>query len=503
MSDANAQGYNVTNQFVHGNTIVSGVKNIADKSFVSLNYFDSSGTEPKSNVVLGRLNDNGSISFLWNSGTQDTAATYFVVENTPRINSKNQLIIGGSAIRYADGSFYNFLDLFDTTGNIVFAVNVFDSNYKANYFYDFSPTDFNTTLVLNGLQRSLTDQKVRIRIYCFDSSGAILWTRWYPQPADADFVPQIIKPSRYGEHLVAGYTPLASVSPIFHPVVFYIDSSGNEIRRFILPDSIQGIASAVIDTSDQSMVFCSSWFDHSNTVDLLAYQPLIGKVGSTGVLRWHKKLTRPIPQFTFETVTTMFSIKKVHDGNYVAVGRNILNPEDTSVYVAGYLVKFSDESDSAKIIWERSYRALSNAQISSLYDIVEQPDGSLIACGDTKNTNDSIYQRGWIIKLDSFGCLVPGCQNDLGVTESTKELAEIRLSPNPTSNVLYFYVTGNSQDKAYDVAVSTIDGREVLEQSHITTGVQYILNTSTLSKGTYVLTLKGSSGVIARTFIKE
>jgi hypothetical protein len=67
-----------------------------------------------------------------------------------------------------------------------------------------------------------------------------------------------------------------------------------------------------------------------------------------------------------------------------------------------------------------------------LQDVVPEPDGGFTACGNLSDGQQDL----WVIRVDSFGCLVPGCQMYDHIAEQATEL-HVCIYPNPTSDRLY------------------------------------------------------------------
>jgi hypothetical protein len=79
--------------------------------------------------------------------------------------------------------------------------------------------------------------------------------------------------------------------------------------------------------------------------------------------------------------------------------------EDSPDNYSGWLVK----TDSlGNIIWERQY-TIGNSTYSLFNDLKTTEDGGFIMCGYAMNPS----QDAWVVKVDSNGCLVPGCNNDV------------------------------------------------------------------------------------------
>lgn len=122
--------------------------------------------------------------------------------------------------------------------------------------------------------------------------------------------------------------------------------------------------------------------------------------------------------------------KEFPDGSFVAVGDQI---NTATGYPHGSLLKYTADGDS---LWMRSYTHPSVSgwlDWHELRDVLVEPDGGITAVG---YLDDLTNQDLWVIRVDSFGCLVPGCQQFDNIAEQGLEL-NILAYPNPTQGKLF------------------------------------------------------------------
>jgi hypothetical protein len=181
---------------------------------------------------------------------------------------------------------------------------------------------------------------------------------------------------------------------------------------------------------------------------------------------------------------------KVHDTLTDFVG-SIIGLSDGSGFVAcgsildynfpkasyGYLFKASPSGDS---LWMRKYLPLGwtndRARWMDLFQLQESPYGGLVTCGRVSDDSTSAI-RGWVMHLDSMGCLVPGCDK----TVSTEDLASGRqkafeVYPNPVLSNWIYLLSRVRTDESLQMRLINIEG-EILMQRTIDPqeGVQYMI----------------------------
>ena len=139
--------------------------------------------------------------------------------------------------------------------------------------------------------------------------------------------------------------------------------------------------------------------------------------------------------------TQFFKIVGAPDqSGYVAVGVATYEPG----IFGGALAKVSPEGDS---LWLRHYKYVSSPlAIHYLYDLEATPDGGYVMVGEARaGIADTLFpppvQQGWILKVDEWGCLVPGCQLDVATKDAPAgEGMRLKVYPNPASEVLYIHL---------------------------------------------------------------
>ena len=180
-------------------------------------------------------------------------------------------------------------------------------------------------------------------------------------------------------------------------------------------------------------------------------------------------------------ITYPGDLELLEDGSIITVGESI---------GLAQLAKFSPTGDS---LWTRQYECTNSEHYS--YDVQLASDGGFIATGYAhQGANDPSpgVEVIWILKTDSLGCVVPGCQN-VGVQEYAMDLQEhLRVSPNPASEVVNMELDlpeGVVLDGQVQVHLQDATGRLVLQKAVLQqfNSLRATMDVSALSSGIYYL----------------
>lgn len=175
-------------------------------------------------------------------------------------------------------------------------------------------------------------------------------------------------------------------------------------------------------------------------------------------------------------------IKKVGN-NYCTLGAVGIPDEDIQPLFTeskAIFVKFNENGD---LIWKRIYNTAFGVESTKLYDFDLTEDHGFIMAGlGAIGTDVGLNWRSILIKVDSFGCLVPGCQLTNNSDPKIK-LIGLKIFPNPASDYLALY---NATINKVLIHIFDLNGKEFSEficLSNETT----IVDISKYSVGSYIL----------------
>jgi hypothetical protein len=210
-----------------------------------------------------------------------------------------------------------------------------------------------------------------------------------------------------------------------YPVLIRSDTLGNELWR--RTSATYGYYLSMLETSDSCLVVLGNRGDGSRV-----YANAI-KFDRDGIVQWVKE---PYAS-SYDEWDCSFKVGyELGDSSLVVAG----TVRDTIVGQAGMLFHLDKDGNT---LWQRFYahyvtNTLNKDQI--FWDVKPTSDGGMVLTGET-NSDAFPYAQLWLLKLDSAGCLVPGCQF-VGLSELTDAYLDAILAyPNPSSGLFTLELT--------------------------------------------------------------
>ena len=202
-----------------------------------------------------------------------------------------------------------------------------------------------------------------------------------------------------------------------------------------------------------------------------------------------------------------------HDSGFIAIGEGFdtlvpnPNPDSLDQWArTGWIIRLNNDGS---LKWKKGYQyiraTLAESSIHTFYDIAELPCGDIVAVGesDIGNVHLPYYEQGWMIRVDSNGCLIPHCDMPNAISEVEGNKISWKVSPNPFNKELYIYFDG-TEGSQYSMQLTDIQGRIIEGIKTLRNNTTYTLSTDNLESGLYIATLlKGSRILESMKVIKE
>jgi Secretion system C-terminal sorting domain len=119
------------------------------------------------------------------------------------------------------------------------------------------------------------------------------------------------------------------------------------------------------------------------------------------------------------------------DGSFTVLGTNTLEPQNDFV---GFIARVSE---NGQLLWQKGLYMPQHSHI--MYNAAQTADGGYIVCGDILGPVTGYYQQGWLMKIDSFGCVLPNCHLATEEALETKQPAML-LYPNPATTHINIHI---------------------------------------------------------------
>ncbi|HMZ49259.1 MAG: T9SS type A sorting domain-containing protein [Flavobacteriales bacterium] len=257
-----------------------------------------------------------------------------------------------------------------------------------------------------------------------DSAGVVLWSRTYGGPYfDSGWSVDTTADDGF---FVGGQYGYSMSGPYARQWVLRVDAQGDTLWQRIWGDGL-GHQNARLTTKANGDPIVAGGTTLVEYEDHFCY--LSELAAEDGAVLWE----RHYDNAGFDMV--LHIAKEVAPGaGHIAVGNAIDNEQG---HDKGVMLRTMDNGDS---LWLRTFvyqdTVMSNGK-GFLYDVVPTLDGGFIACGPTYGEPGSPYPPGysqdvWVVKVDSLGCIEPGCNIPMGITTQITNLkGALSLAPNP------------------------------------------------------------------------
>lgn len=196
-------------------------------------------------------------------------------------------------------------------------------------------------------------------------------------------------------------------------------------------------------------------------------------------------------------------IASANDGQgYVGAGSiNILDTlTDFLPIRLGFMGKVAENGDSLWMRYIYHLEPLQNDRFHRVYDMAPAPGGGYWVCGEvTEQVPDNPLQQGWLLYVDDYGCISPGCQL-IGTTE-TPLGEKLSIYPNPASDYLILHHAGYDFSKGRFFIVSA-QGQVLRDWASPVDDLSTVINLQTFPAGVYQLQYTETSGTsITKAFV--
>lgn len=381
-------------------------------------------------------------------------------------------------------------------------------------------------------------------LYCIDSLGEVVWNKTYGDPSKNSEFPRL---ALWGDKWVLCGVQDRNINNRPAPILYFVvtDIDGNQIDEFFYGDANESMLARKLITDSQgkllaSYVFCPDTcfldlkagvvtFDTSGNLEWeldlpYSYDPAgcfhAQTDSSIIAVKWYvdnntvpnHDLTPPAIYFTDlsgdvtdtiifqnQTLKDISGIEPIWKKGLIGCGHeypNYINLSSPKLF--GWLFRMDENRE---VLWERSYiDSTYQGRTFGLRYIIPTSDGGYLATGTITNYMTGVWEsHNWLLKLDSLGCLEPGCGNINYITD-TKEAVflkgkDIKIYPNPASDYVQveFPADFNIGQNIHAILVS--NGGSIVRQEKINASKSQ-LNLSGIASGIYHLMIRRENEII-------
>ncbi|QQR87874.1 MAG: T9SS type A sorting domain-containing protein [Flavobacteriales bacterium] len=413
-----------------------------------------------------------------------TGAAYPGSGNTSDVLPDGRIAIGGSTLN-ADTVARVAVYWFDQWGAaLTYVEHTFPGDWIGN---ELKCTPDGGYIVVGGTYTG--NGTLDVFLLKLDSAANVQWVQTYGGSQWNDFAATVdLAPG--GGYYMGGVVGLGNNS--YEPWILRLDSMGGTIWSDTTGSPLNDRGRADLTAlADGRFVYGSG---RPNGV-FSNHWPQLVKVDSTGTILWDK--IYDVPSY----LSFLVSVKEITPGgDLIAAGEShITNTVD------GIMLRTTAQGDS---IWMRHYvyyDSLMTDGTGRFYDVIPTSDGGFAACGAaygsaSGNNPPGLTQDVWVVKVDSLGCIEPGCHLITGVQSHVTNLQGALVAwPNPvahgTTATVHVALPEALATSTLRLAVSNAQGQLVLEQSAVQGN--NVLDTSRLSAGLYHVHLANATTWLA------
>jgi len=313
-------------------------------------------------------------------------------------------------------------------------------------------------------------------LYCINkNTGELQWIKSYDTGSKDDYNDDLLISD--DEHIyLSGLTNGLGASG-FRGHLIKTGIDGNMIWQKLYPEIGDGGVMTINYFEDEKYILTGYNFNPNQS----GVRGKIIKIDTSGSI--HQTLT--FPEGTLSV--TLYRTTKISDGNLVSVGISGCDGKD-----CGLIQK---SSPNGNVIWRHCHSY--NEFNSHFLNFKETYDNNFIVIGSARE--EETGQDTWLLKLDSNGCLEPGCL-EVGIEEAELEMGII-VYPNPTQDRLFIKMEQNLK-KPLHFSLYNLQGKLLIQEQLVAEYESFDL--SSLSTGVYLVHIIDNNGKkVSRKIIKN
>lgn len=388
---------------------------------------------------------------------------------------------------------FGLISKYDTFGNKLWQ-NIYGDSLHNFYLYQLKPTSDGGIIAVGSA--ALTPSFPKFYVVKTDADGNIEWEKYLgvgDKYRNGTWITELAN----GEFLASGFEDRTQNNPC--GIIFRLSSSGNLLQTKKYPfwgliDSQSAASPLEIEGGD--IIIGTNKSDQQNSPSNFSDFPQLVKINSSSLdTIWTCRIAS-----TIYYGSTQVS-KIAEDGNVVCVGTYGWHGGNVP-YSLGIISKVDMDGN---LIWHRRHYFAAYGD-NLLFDLDPLPNGGWLATGYTfliaPNGDPVTAKEAWLLALDEEGCLVPGCDNLIYSVTEENPIA-FSIYPNPIRNDLNIALAHNMGNEEVLINVYDLQGRSVMHHQIQMNEGTITLDASSLSSGTYLLSVTVGGFMKTEKMVKE
>jgi hypothetical protein len=378
--------------------------------------------------------------------------------------------------KLGDSLLYREYSGMDTTSDL----RVVDGVYYDNKFF----------LLCGNTRKYTSPFEYQIVLIIADSFGNLIHKKQYGMWQKEEYPGRILLMPN-GNLVLGGVrshvqSPIQNIS--FQTWIFEVDTAGNFIREYLAPLSKRaGVPANLAVTADGGLVYSTTTLTWPEDDTRLWRRGYVERLNSNWQVDVDTIFGAASPYMQ------QYDMQMLADESIVTCGYHYTGQDSIGRFY-GWINKIAA---SGEHLWQRRYLPFFVPEYvdGEPVSMAKAPDGGFILAGQGRAYGSTLPkgQYAWLLKVDSMGCLVPGCA--VSVQELTKEKVYLKVWPNPATDVLYILYKTKQPMPGAELRLTDMQGRirqktVIPEGFNSDTGeLQYYLPLQDMEAGIYVLQL--------------
>jgi Secretion system C-terminal sorting domain len=202
-----------------------------------------------------------------------------------------------------------------------------------------------------------------------------------------------------------------------------------------------------------------------------------------------------------QSYKTVFDVTPVWEQGIICAGTERIDflAQINNAPNSGWLLRMDELGE---ILWQRNYYDTTyHGMAKKLDSAIPTKDGGYIACGTVDNLSTGVLEsHNWVLKLDSMGCLIPGCGVVNYIVDAEEPIflsgMNVKISPNPATSHLFVEIPElEASAQNINLYIYDVEGR-IIKQSNINAAA-FFISIQELKNGVYFAVFVKGNEIVA------